>query len=153
MLPTIPRIVRCSCAALQMTVITTGLVWAESWQPLMLKVVGVEASRGGNIQVFVFRKDGFPTMHQKAVRTYSVPVRESQIMLSLEAPPGVPFALKVHHDEDGNGRVTKNWTGVLPREGLGFSSGARIRMRPPTFSDASMTMPESGTVSIKMKYP
>ena len=132
---------------------TSGIVRSENWHPMVLKVTGIEADRGGTIHTFVFLEDGFPIQHEKAPRSYVSPIRGSEATISIEAPVDVPFALKVHHDEDGNNKVTKNWTGIFPAEGFGFSAGARMSMGPPSFADAKMTMPESNAVSIPMRYP
>lgn len=67
--------------------------------------------------------------------------------------PDKPFAIKVHHDEDSSGTVTKDWTGFIPAEGLGFSSGAQLRFGPPSFDDAVMTLPNDGKIEINIIYP
>ncbi len=132
---------------------TPGDVRAETWRPLTLHVSGIEAGRGGQLQFFIFLKDGFPIKHEKALKSYIRPVSGSDITISVQVPADAPFALKIHHDEDVNHKVTKNWTGIFPAEGFGFSAGAKMSMGPPKFADARMTLPENNTVSISMRYP
>jgi uncharacterized protein (DUF2141 family) len=147
------RIVKYLLLMFSMLFASPAIVRAENWRPLVMKIKGIEASRGGQIRVFVFVKDGFPTKNDKALKTYTQPVGDGEIMIPIEAPADIPFALKVHHDEDGNNKLTKNWTGIFPTEGLGFSSDAKLNFGPPSFAAAKMSMPESMRVSISMLYP
>lgn len=126
---------------------------ALEWQPLDLYVQGVDVPRGGQLQVFVFLKDGFPIKHEKAIKSYVQPARERDVQIKIEVPTNTAFALKVHHDEDGSGQLTKNWTGIFPTEGLGFSAGAKINFGPPSFAEAQMNRPKDGAISILMRYP
>ncbi len=141
-------------------VVTTAMVLsagnearAEDWQSMVLRVTGIEAARGGQIQVFVFLRDGFPIKQEKSVRSYVRPVAGDSLEFAIEVPADVPFAIKVHHDEDGTGTVTKNWTGIFPAEGFGFSAGAKMELFPPTFADAKTTWPSGGNLSIAVVYP
>lgn len=136
-----------------MMVSASNVIGSDNWQAATLNVQGVEVARGGQIQVFVFFKDGFPIKHEKAVRSYTEPATANTIVLAVDVPADAEFALKVHHDEDASQTVTKNWTGVYPAEGLGFSSGARIRLMPPSFADAKMTFMNDEVISIPMIYP
>lgn len=119
---------------------------------MTLTVEGIEPARGGEVHVYVFLGQGFPIKHEKAVKRYRFEVTTATYSLPIEVPD-VPFAIKVHHDEDRSGGVTKNWTGVLPAEGLGFSSGARMGLGPPSFKEAAMNRPESGVGSVSVRYP
>ncbi len=146
-------IIRYLTIAITMLVVSPTGARAETWQSLALTVTGIEADRGGRLQFFVFLEDGFPKKHNKALKSYVKPVSGGEMTISLEVPADVPFAVKVHHDEDGNNKVTKNWTGIFPKEGLGFSAGAKMSPMPPTFGEAKMTAPAVNTISIHMRYP
>jgi uncharacterized protein (DUF2141 family) len=50
-------------------------------------------------------------------------------------------------------RVTKNWTGLIPKEGLGFSAGVTILTGPPSFRKAKIKFAENQPVEISMRYP
>lgn len=123
------------------------------WRPLSVNVTDIDAVRGGQLQLFVFLEDGFPIKHEKALRQRTHPVDGTDAAFAIEVPSAEPFALKLHHDEDGSGQVTKNRTGIFPAEGFGFSAGAKMAIAPPTFTDAALTLPESGRVSIPMISP
>jgi uncharacterized protein (DUF2141 family) len=45
------------------------------------------------------------------------------------------YAIAVIHDENRNGELDTNMFGI-PKEGYGFSSGAKVTMSAPSFSDA-----------------
>jgi uncharacterized protein (DUF2141 family) len=119
---------------------------------LNLTITGIDPARAGEIVVMVFQKDGFPKDHTKALQKYSFEPLENQHQMKIQVPDG-EFALKIHHDEDKSGTMTKNWTGIIPAEGIGFSSGAKIRFGPPSFKAAAMELPLHGSTSIQIIYP
>ncbi len=96
----------------------------------------IQVARGGQLIVFVFLKPGFPKIHDQALSKYAAMIAYEEVEIDVEVPATGGFALKVLHDEDMDGKVTKNWTGIIPKEGLGFSNGARISFGPPSFTDA-----------------
>ena len=122
------------------------------WKQAHLLINDIEPERGGIISIYVFLEEGFPVKHDKAIKHYSTTPTGISQSIKIEVP-GVPFAIKVHHDEDASGKVTKNWTGSIPAEGLGFSSGATLGFGPPAFDEAVMILPESGHISISIIYP
>ena len=127
-------------------------VEAVEWREVRLTIEGIEFSRGGELNVYLFSEAGFPTKHDQALKHYRIDAVKAVQILDIETP-NRPFALKVHHDEDRSGSVNKNWTGIFPAEGLGFSSGARIGFGPPSFKRAAMSAPDNGLVNIEMIYP
>jgi uncharacterized protein (DUF2141 family) len=50
-------------------------------------------------------------------------------------PPGT-FAAQAFHDENDNGETDRGLFGI-PKEGIGFSRNARIRLGPPKWRDAA----------------
>lgn len=53
------------------------------------------------------------------------------------------YAIRLMHDENGNGKLDQNLVG-MPTEGYGFSNNPRV-MRAATFEEARFTVPEAGT--------
>ena len=127
-------------------------VQAVEWHEIELTIYGIEFDRGGELNVYLFSKPGFPTKHEKALKRYKVEAQQTVQVVVIETPDE-PFAIKIHHDEDRSGSVNKNWTGLFPKEGLGFSSGAKIGFGPPSFKQAAMSVPDDGRVRIEMIYP
>lgn len=67
--------------------------------------------------------------------------------------PAGEYALVVYHDENGNGRLDRNFIGI-PREPLGFSNSYRPK-GPPTFSRAAFTLEntETKTFDVSLHSP
>lgn len=119
-----------------------------------IQVHGIEAERGGNVIVMVFGEDGFPTAHNKALYTRtknaSQSIMEFTFSLDLEE-----VAVKVLHDENGDGKVTKNRTGIYPKEGLGFSNGQHISLTgPPKYKHSMLSRDQfKQGLNISIAYP
>jgi uncharacterized protein (DUF2141 family) len=66
-------------------------------------------------------------------------------------PPGT-YAAQAFHDENDNGILDRNILG-LPREAMGFSNNAPMRMGPPRFDAASfpVTAPVT-TIVFRLRY-
>jgi len=74
-----------------------------------------------------------------------------EVMVTLEVPPGV-WAVQAYQDEDGSGKVTRNFLGI-PTEGLGFSNDALFRFGPPKFADAAFRLePGGGRIRLTLRY-
>lgn len=70
--------------------------------------------------------------------------------LQLRAPG--TFALAVYHDEDGDGRMTRNFVG-LPAEGYGFSRDAAAALGPPSFAEVAFEAKAgSNVLDVTMRY-
>lgn len=134
------------------TVFMTFKVSAMDWTKVTLTIDDIEFKRGGEMTVYIFLKDGFPIRHEKALKNYRFDVAQPRHQIVIEVP-NEAFALKVHHDEDRSGKITKNWTGLYPAEGLAFSSGAKIGFGPPSFNDAMMSVPDDKKTRLIMIYP
>jgi uncharacterized protein (DUF2141 family) len=53
------------------------------------------------------------------------------------------YAVSVFHDENDNGKFDRSLIG-LPLEGYGFSNNAKVKLSTPPFSEAAVTVPETG---------
>ncbi|WP_211342281.1 DUF2141 domain-containing protein [Litorilituus sediminis] len=125
----------------------------EADTELNLVVEGIDVSRPGSIMVMLFAQSGFPKEHDKALDTQILPVEHSKLSFSFTKVPS-EFAIKVLHDEDNSQKVTKNWTQIIPAEGLGFSNGAKLGFGPPSFKQAKLKKNQQlGTISIRIIYP
>lgn len=100
-------------------------------------VNGIDTSRPGKILVMLFAEPGFPKVHDKALQINRYDSDRSEFSVVFDNAPA-QFAIKVLHDEDEDGKVSKNWTGLIPKEGLGFSNGAKITFKAPSFSSARL---------------
>ena len=126
-------------------------------EKISIEVSGIDVERGGNLIVLVFGSDGFPVKHEKAFLTQTTKVSGDRMSVAFNAPAPsyAEMAFKVLHDQDANNKVTKNWTGIWPAEGLGFSNGARMRaVGPPGFDDAKLSRDQAMSgVKVRLIYP
>lgn len=113
----------------------------------------IDVHRSGQILILVFLESGFPKDHSKAIHSSKVIPEKSEMIIPVKVPCNMGFSIKVLHDEDMNGRVTKNWTGYIPKEGLGFSAGVTIPGGIPTFKKAKIMFIENEVIKISMRYP
>ena len=82
---------------------------ATETKRIKLAVLNIDTNRTGVITVMLFGEQGFPKDHNQAVITQSIQASQSKI--DFELPIDLPvFAMKVHHDENEDGLVTKDWT-------------------------------------------
>jgi uncharacterized protein (DUF2141 family) len=66
-------------------------------------------------------------------------------------PPG-SYAVQAIHDENDNLELDRNLVG-MPREGVGFSRDAPMRLGPPRFSDAVVRIGGDGApITLSMRY-
>ena len=119
-----------------------------------VKVVGVDVKRGGNLIVMLFSETGFPKNHEDAQHLTTVKVNEPEMVFSFNTELE-ELAIKVLHDENENGEVTKNWTGIMPAEGLGFSNDQKIGLTgPPSYKKSKVTIKNQvSQLSITLRYP
>ena len=65
--------------------------------------------------------------------------------------PHGDYAVILFHDENGNGKLDKNFWGV-PTEPYGFSNDAQGFLGPPAFKDATLSIDGDRTISIKLVF-
>jgi uncharacterized protein (DUF2141 family) len=115
-----------------------------------ISITNLRSTRG-NVLICLTRNSArYPDCRGDAgARTISVPATAPTTRVTGLAPG--TWAIAVIHDENGNGRI--DTTLGIPREGVGSSRNAPLRMGPPRFADASFAV-STGTVSqsIRMRY-
>jgi uncharacterized protein (DUF2141 family) len=67
-----------------------------------------------------------------------------------DVPPG-RYAVQVFHDENDNHRVDRALFGI-PKEGVGFSNDAPIRLGPPKWEDSAFEIEGDTRIRLKMRY-
>lgn len=141
--------------ALGLLLVEPAIAQNSSQTEVTIQITGVDTLRGGNLMVLVFDDDGFPKQHSKALHGTIIKAKNSKAVVRLKVQNNDALAFKVLHDEDENNRVSKNWTGIWPSEGLGFSNGTRMGVfGPPNFNDAKLTRAQyRDGVTIHIHYP
>jgi uncharacterized protein (DUF2141 family) len=78
------------------------------------------------------------------IRGAALPIKAGKVEWALTDLPFGTYAVKVFHDENGNGKVDKNSLG-MPREQYGFSNNARGSFGPPDYDKAAFTFSATNT--------
>jgi uncharacterized protein (DUF2141 family) len=124
---------------------------SESPTSITVRVEGVEGTRG-LLRISLFEAaEGFPERSELAARTASLePVGATAEVVFDDVAAG-GWAVAVLHDENGNGRLDRNFLGI-PKEGVGASNDA-VRFGLPKFEDARLQVSVDGaTIVVKLKY-
>lgn len=134
-------------------IVMTGTSIAQATE-IKIKVTDIDVKRGGNIIVMIFGEKGFPKIHQKALVAQTKPATKNTLEFNFTLSSN-ELAVKVLHDENGDGKVTKNWTGIIPKEGLGFSNGQKIGITgPPTYKKSKLSKDRfKAGLNIPVRYP
>lgn len=139
------------------------LLWAPFPSPtaqtkdtgtLTVRVTGARNTKG-KIGVTLFQNaQGFPDDTSKAIRQESVEIdpKTMSALITFKGLPQGTFAISVLHDENGNGKMDKNFVG-MPKEGYGASNNPKKKKRAPTFDEAKFSLNSSGqTIEITLIY-
>ena len=121
---------------------------------IRIEVSGVDMNRGGSIIVIIFTEDGFPKKHDRAIFIQS----DNELSETMEFEFDInveEIAVKVLHDENNDGKVTKNWTGIYPKDGLGFSNEQKVSLiAAPIYNNSKLSKEEfEGGLTISILYP
>ena len=127
----------------------TSVAFAQSSScpGIHVKVMDIRNSTG-TVDCALFDSPvGFPieVLHS-ATNVMVIRIRKTQASCDFEdIPPGM-YALAVIHDENMNGKLDTNFLGI-PKEGYGFSTGAKSLLSAPSFSAASFQY-DGGTLDL-----
>jgi uncharacterized protein (DUF2141 family) len=82
----------------------------------------------------------------------SAPARAGTTLVTVRDVPAGAYAAQVFHDENRNHKVDRALFGI-PKEGVGFSNDAPIRLGPPKWQDARFAFNGGDQViTLKMRY-
>lgn len=82
----------------------------------------------------------------------SAPARAGVTRVVVSDLPAGTYAVQAFHDENGNGKADRGFLG-LPKEGIGFSNDAPIRMAPPRWADARFVFAGGDkAIALRMRY-
>ena len=110
----------------------SALVLAEAVGSITVEVGNIRNNRGKVVVDICpqkkFLDDGCP-YHAEA------PAKAGITTVTVPNVPAGEFAAQAFHDENGNGEIDRGLFGI-PKEGVGFSRNAPIRLSPPKWRDA-----------------
>jgi uncharacterized protein (DUF2141 family) len=110
-------------------------VTASGTGSLTITVSNVRSSKG-HIVVDICPKDRF--LEDGCAAHGEAPARAGTTSVTVANIPAGQYAVQAFHDENSNGDIDRAMFGI-PKEGVGFSRNARIRMSPPKWQDAVFT--------------
>jgi len=129
--------------------ILAAIALAEAVGPIIVEVGNVRSNRGKVIVDICpqsrFLDDGC-AYHAEA------PAKAGVTIVTVPNVPAGEFAAQAFHDENGNGEIDRGLFGI-PKEGVGFSRNAPIRLSPPKWRDAVFVHhAQSGTIRFDLRY-
>ena len=82
----------------------------------------------------------------------SAPAHLGDVLVRVDNVPPGTYAAQAFHDEDGNGVLERSILG-LPKEAMGFSNDAPMRMGPPRFDTAAFDVgAKDAAIGFKLRY-
>lgn len=123
-------------------IMSAGLQSADNKADLHVIVTGLKSSDGWVVCHLFNSEDGYPTKSKKAMKyinDYDLKNHQAEFLFK-DLPPG-DYAFTVHHDENGNKKMDKNFLGI-PNEGWACSNNATgaLGIPIPSFDDAKFTV-------------
>lgn len=105
---------------------------------VVVTVRGFRTHAGALRVKLVADADGFPGSDAHVAAKRRVPIDGAAVSVAFEGLAPGTYAVVALHDEDDDAELDRRLG--LPAEGLGFSSGARIRFGPPSFEEAQFEL-------------
>ena len=105
---------------------------AEIAAPISVEVGNVRNDKG-RVHVAFCTKDQF--LGKSCPYEASAPARAGVTVDTVPDVPAGDYAAQSFHDENGNKEIDRAMFGI-PKEGVGFSRDAKIRMGPPKWAEA-----------------
>lgn len=84
------------------------------------------------------------------VRSLRLTPHDRTASVQVEGLPAGNYAIRVHHDEDGDGRLDTGLFGI-PTERYGFSGRPSSRLGPPPFDLAKMAVDGDSRLTIRLR--
>ena len=134
--------------------IGSAAVQAEETNPaqantLGVTVTGLHSAKGQLIACLWTDKKAFPSCEKsETARRLVLPVSGTEMQLSFPGVAPGDYAVTVHHDEDGNGKMKHNFIG-MPKEGVGISNNPGGM---PGYSKSLVKVAADSAITIRMRY-
>jgi uncharacterized protein (DUF2141 family) len=113
---------------------------------VVINVRQIQSDKGGEISAGIFKKENFPKVGQQTVGMQK-PITGNSMQLIFEKVPVGDYGIVAFQDIDKNRDLKTNFVG-FPKEPIGFSNDAKIKLGPPDFNDAKVTVEASKTLTL-----
>jgi uncharacterized protein (DUF2141 family) len=106
----------------------------------------------GSVSAGIFNSESSFARPSEAFASFRIKATQGSVGFTVhDLPPG-RYAVTAYHDENGNGRLDFDPTGV-PTEGYGVSNDARNPLAPPEFAKAAFEVRDQNkSVTINIGY-
>ncbi len=128
---------------LSATIVLSLAAQAANAADLRVKVEGITQATGTLSAMLVDSKEAWDGKSAPVSGRRAEIAATGSIELVFDGLAPGDYAIRVMHDDNGNGQLDRNLVG-MPTEGYGFSNNPRV-MRAATFEEARFTVPEAGT--------
>jgi len=82
----------------------------------------------------------------------AAPAQQGETMVTFTGVEPGKYAAQAFYDDTDAGKVHQGFLGI-PREGVGFSNDAGLRLGGPRFRDAAFAVPEGGAqIRLRLRY-
>ena len=124
----------------------------EKPNPIAVHVHGVRNDQG-TIKVKLYGNDPVEFLVTgKKLDAPRRPAKKNLTLVCVYAPQPGLHAIVVHHDENGNRKLDRNWLG-FPTEGYGFSNNPKLFVGPPDHAEVAFETTEGLThIDINLRY-
>lgn len=113
--------------------------------------LGNPGGKKGALYLAVYNTKETWMLPEKAFSKSIIPIAAKDTTLDIGSMPDGQYALAMFLDENGNGRLDKNFLGI-PSEKYGFSGTRQPLFRAPHFDEAVIRLTsEQRTVSISLR--
>jgi uncharacterized protein (DUF2141 family) len=123
---------------------------ADNKGDLVVIISGLENNEG-QMMIALNNSEEDYNAKREAFRGVQARIREQRVSWKFTEIPHGEYAIKVYHDEDGDGELDTNFLGI-PSEDYGFSNNARGSFGPASWDDAKFLFHlEIDTMEIKVE--
>lgn len=131
---------------LAMTLFWFGLKGHAQTGTVVINVQQIQANKGGEISAGIFKRENFPKVGKQMIGTER-PVTGSSMQIVFEKVLAGEYGLVAFQDIDKNKDLKTNFVG-FPKEPIGFSNDAKIKLGPPDFEDAKVKVEAGKTLML-----
>lgn len=112
--------------------------------------VGNVRNAKGRVRVDICSEAAF--LGDRCAYAGNAPAHAGVTTVIVRGVPAGRYAAQAFHDENDNGKVDRALFGI-PKEGVGFSNDAPIRLAPPKFAAAAFDLDgRPRTIALRMRY-
>jgi uncharacterized protein (DUF2141 family) len=126
-----------------------GLAGYGQTGTVVINVQQIQSDKGGEISAGIFKKENFPKVGKQMIGTER-PVTGSSMQIVFEKVLAGEYGLVAFQDIDKNKDLKTNFVG-FPKEPIGFSNDAKIKLGPPDFEDAKVKVEAGKTLTLTIK--